>query len=86
MKNSQEAHEAIRPTDIRRLPCEKMFVNLRSILAFCTCDPFCHLEEFFHLLSAMLVGVLDDDSLKLYTLIWARTLSCQMEQAKLEQV
>ncbi|XP_051136021.1 uncharacterized protein LOC127254787 isoform X2 [Andrographis paniculata] len=55
VKNSQEAHEAIRPTDIRRLP-------------------------------SMLVGVLDDDSLRLYTLIWSRTMACQMEPAIIEQI
>lgn len=30
VKNAQEAHEAIRPTDIRRLPCKMMcasFIN-----------------------------------------------------------
>jgi len=37
-------------------------------------------------LSAMLAGVLDEESLKLYTLIWSRTVSCQMEPANLEKV
>ncbi|KAG6706212.1 hypothetical protein I3843_07G206400 [Carya illinoinensis] len=55
VKNAQEAHEAIRPTDIRRLP-------------------------------SMLVGVLDEDSMKLYTLIWSRTVACQMEPAIIEQM
>ncbi|KAL2532678.1 DNA topoisomerase [Abeliophyllum distichum] len=55
VKNAQEAHEAIRPTDIRRLP-------------------------------SRLVGVLDEDSLKLYTLIWSRTMACQMEPAIIEQI
>ncbi|GAB2286407.1 hypothetical protein Dimus_020817 [Dionaea muscipula] len=55
VKNAQEAHEAIRPTDIRRLP-------------------------------STLVGTLDEDSLKLYTLIWSRTMACQMESAKIEQI
>ncbi|XP_059460951.1 uncharacterized protein LOC132190087 isoform X2 [Corylus avellana] len=55
VKNAQEAHEAIRPTDIRRLP-------------------------------SMLVGVLDEDSLKLYTLIWSRTVACQMEPLTIEQM
>ncbi|XP_017698131.1 DNA topoisomerase 1 isoform X2 [Phoenix dactylifera] len=50
VKNAQEAHEAIRPTNIRRLP-------------------------------STLEGILDDDSLKLYTLIWTRTMACQMEPA-----
>ncbi|KAI4316196.1 hypothetical protein L6164_024199 [Bauhinia variegata] len=53
VKNAQEAHEAIRPTDIRRLP-------------------------------SMLAGRLDEDSLKLYTLIWSRTVACQMEPAIFE--
>lgn len=55
VKNAQEAHEAIRPTDIRRLPSK-------------------------------LVGVLDDDALKLYKLIWSRTMACQMEPATIEQI
>ncbi|KAK9065444.1 hypothetical protein SSX86_014843 [Deinandra increscens subsp. villosa] len=55
VKNAQEAHEAIRPTDIRRLP-------------------------------SMLSGILDEDSLKLYTLIWARAVSCQMEPMVTEQI
>ncbi|KAL7244394.1 hypothetical protein ACSBR1_016608 [Camellia fascicularis] len=55
VKNAQEAHEAIRPTDIRRLP-------------------------------SMLVGILDEDSSKLYALIWARTMACQMEQATIDQI
>ncbi|KAL3828359.1 hypothetical protein ACJIZ3_017161 [Penstemon smallii] len=55
VKNAQEAHEAIRPTDIRRLP-------------------------------STLVGVLDEDSMKLYTLIWSRTMACQMEPAIIEQI
>ncbi|KAH9617248.1 hypothetical protein KSS87_010770 [Heliosperma pusillum] len=55
VKNAQEAHEAIRPTDIRRFP-------------------------------SMLVGALEEDSLKLYTLIWARTMACQMESAKVDQI
>ncbi|KAL0305291.1 UNVERIFIED_CONTAM: DNA topoisomerase 1 [Sesamum angustifolium] len=55
VKNAQEAHEAIRPTDIRRLP-------------------------------SMLVGVLDEDSLKLYALIWSRSMACQMEPAIIEQI
>ncbi|XP_059662989.1 uncharacterized protein LOC132308787 isoform X2 [Cornus florida] len=55
VKNAQEAHEAIRPTDIRSLP-------------------------------SMLAGVLDADSLKLYALIWARTVACQMEPAIIDQL
>ncbi|XP_073272829.1 uncharacterized protein [Primulina huaijiensis] len=54
VKNAQEAHEAIRPTDIRRLPS--------------------------------MLGLLDEDSLKLYTLIWSRTMACQMEPAIIEQI
>ncbi|KAK3211114.1 hypothetical protein Dsin_015820 [Dipteronia sinensis] len=55
VKNAQEAHEAIRPTAIRRLP-------------------------------AMLSGLLDEDSLKLYTLIWSRAMACQMEPATIGQI
>lgn len=55
VKNAQEAHEAIRPTNIRRLP-------------------------------STLVGILDEDSLKLYTLIWSRTMASQMESATIDQV
>ncbi|KAL6865303.1 hypothetical protein ACP4OV_016454 [Aristida adscensionis] len=55
VKNAQEAHEAIRPTNIRRLP-------------------------------SSLVGILDDDSLKLYTLIWKRTMACQMEASRTEMI
>ncbi|KAH6774666.1 DNA topoisomerase [Perilla frutescens var. hirtella] len=55
VKNAQEAHEAIRPTDISRLP-------------------------------SSLARVLDEDSLKLYTLIWRRTMACQMEPAIIEQL
>ncbi|XP_072991034.1 uncharacterized protein [Typha latifolia] len=55
VKNAQEAHEAIRPTDIRRLP-------------------------------STLVGILDDDCLKLYTLIWTRTMACQMEPTRSDMI
>ncbi|KAH7688960.1 DNA topoisomerase protein [Dioscorea alata] len=55
VKNAQEAHEAIRPTNIRRLP-------------------------------SSLNGILDDDALKLYTLIWARTMACQMESLLIDTV
>ncbi len=54
-KNAQEAHEAIRPTNILRTP--------DSIAA--------HLSP---------------DQLKLYTLIWKRTVACQMESAILDKV
>ncbi|MEQ8651850.1 MAG: type I DNA topoisomerase [Kiloniellales bacterium] len=54
-KNAQEAHEAIRPTDLGRLP-------------------------------AKLQSVLNDDELKLYRLIWQRTLASQMASAVLDQV
>ncbi|KAF2313574.1 hypothetical protein GH714_011797 [Hevea brasiliensis] len=55
VKNAQEAHEAIRPTNIWMLP-------------------------------SMLVDVLDEDSLKLYTLIWSRTVACQMEPVTINQI
>jgi len=53
-KNAQEAHEAIRPTDLTRHP-----KNLAKRL--------------------------DADQMKLYELIWVRTLACQMESAELER-
>ena len=54
-KNAQEAHEAIRPTDLFRTPDD-----VRSYL--------------------------DDESAKLYDLIWKRTVASQMESARLDQV
>src|SRR6267378_3077906 len=54
-KNAQEAHEAIRPTDLTRKPAE-------------------------------VAGHLDRDQLRLYELIWKRTLASQMASALLEQV
>ena len=54
-KNAQEAHEAIRPTDMRRRP-----ENVAKYL--------------------------DGDQLKLYTLIWQRTMASQMASAVLDQV
>jgi len=53
-KNAQEAHEAIRPTDLTRLPR--------------------HVAKS-----------LEPDQVKLYELIWTRTLACQMESAELER-
>ena len=55
IKNAQEAHEAIRPTNITRTPVS-------------------------------LEGILEKDLLKLYDLIWKRTLASQMENAELELV
>ncbi|MDP3935290.1 MAG: type I DNA topoisomerase, partial [Candidatus Giovannonibacteria bacterium] len=52
-KGAQEAHEAVRPTDLSRLP-----------------------ES---------LGKLDAGQLKLYDLIWKRTLACQMQAAVLDQ-
>ena len=54
-KNAQEAHEAIRPTDLFRTP--------ESVARY-----------------------LDRDQLRLYELIWKRTVACQMESAVLDQV
>lgn len=54
-KNAQEAHEAIRPTSINRMP------NM--------------LQEY-----------LTQDQLKLYTLIWKRTLASQMADAIIDTV
>ncbi|WP_119459536.1 type I DNA topoisomerase [Rhodospirillaceae bacterium SYSU D60014] len=54
-KNAQEAHEAIRPTDLSRRP-----------------------ED--------VARVLDRDQLRLYELIWKRTVASQMASAVLDQV
>lgn len=54
-KNAQEAHEAIRPTSIKRTP-------------------------------DMLQNSLTSDQYKLYSLIWKRTLACQMTEAILDTV
>ncbi len=54
-KNAQEAHEAIRPTDMNRNP--------ESVARY-----------------------LDGEGLKLYTLIWQRTMASQMASAVLDQV
>lgn len=53
-KNAQEAHEAIRPTDLSRTP-------------------------------AMAAKYLDQEHLRLYELIWKRTIASQMESAQLER-
>ena len=55
VKNAQEAHEAIRPTDITMTPDS-------------------------------LAKYLSDDQLKLYDLIWRRTMASQMESAVIDQV
>ncbi|MEI8230848.1 MAG: type I DNA topoisomerase [Candidatus Peregrinibacteria bacterium] len=54
-KSAQEAHEAIRPSEISRTP-------------------------------QSLEDVLDHQQLKLYTLIWNRTVACQMATAELKRV
>lgn len=54
-KNAQEAHEAIRPTSIKRTP-------------------------------EMVKDALTSDQLKLYDLIWKRTLACQMADAIMDTV
>lgn len=54
-KNAQEAHEAIRPTSIKRTP-------------------------------EMVGSALTPDQLKLYQLIWKRTIACQMAEAVLNTV
>lgn len=54
-KNAQEAHEAIRPTDVSRTP--------ESVAKY-----------------------LSPEQLKLYTLIWQRTVACQMESALFDQL
>jgi len=52
VKNAQEAHEAIRPTDVNRSPD-----RVRSFLT--------------------------DDQFKIYSLIWQRTVACQMKPARM---
>ncbi len=54
-KNAQEAHEAIRPTDMNRRP-------------------------------EQVAKYLEGDQLRLYTLIWQRTMASQMASAVLDQV
>jgi DNA topoisomerase-1 len=54
-KNAQEAHEAIRPTDITLMP-------------------------------DLLSDKLDKDQLRLYDLIWKRTIACQMESVLVDMV
>lgn len=54
-KNAQEAHEAIRPTSIKRTP-------------------------------EMLQSALTTDQYKLYSLIWKRTVACQMADALMDTV
>ena len=54
-KNAQEAHEAIRPTDMMRSP-------------------------------GTLASTLSPEQVKLYSLIYKRTLACQMESARFDQV
>jgi DNA topoisomerase-1 len=54
VKNAQEAHEAIRPTDFRLAPQQ-------------------------------LAGVLDSDELRLYELIWKRTMASQMLDARVQK-
>ena len=51
VKNAQEAHEAIRPSDFRLAPSQ-------------------------------LEGVLDSDDLKIYELVWKRTMASQMVDAR----
>ncbi|WP_373235566.1 type I DNA topoisomerase [Cohaesibacter celericrescens] len=53
-KNAQEAHEAIRPTDVARHPKQ-------------------------------MAQYLDEEQLKLYTLIWRRTMASQMASAQMER-
>lgn len=53
-KNAQEAHEAIRPTDMRRTP-------------------------------EAMAKVISGDDLKVYELIWRRTVASQMAAAKIDQ-
>jgi DNA topoisomerase-1 len=54
VKNAQEAHEAIRPTDFRLAPQQ-------------------------------LAGILESDELRLYELIWKRTMASQMVDARVQR-
>jgi DNA topoisomerase I len=54
VKNAQEAHEAIRPTDFRLAPQQ-------------------------------LAGILDSDDLRLYELIWKRTMASQIVDARVQK-
>lgn len=54
-KNAQEAHEAIRPTEVSRVP-------------------------------SSLHDVLDEQQMKLYTLIWNRTMATQMAGAEIKRI
>jgi DNA topoisomerase-1 len=54
VKNAQEAHEAIRPTDFRLAPSQ-------------------------------LEGVLDADDLRIYELVWKRTMASQMLDARVQR-
>ncbi|MCB1423701.1 MAG: type I DNA topoisomerase [Nitratireductor sp.] len=53
-KNAQEAHEAIRPTDVSRTPKD-------------------------------MAGFLNDEQMKLYELVWRRTIASQMASAEIER-
>ena len=53
-KNAQEAHEAIRPTDVSRTPKD-------------------------------MSGFLNDEQMKLYELVWRRTIASQMASAEIER-
>uniref|UniRef100_A0A0E0LAF6 DNA topoisomerase n=1 Tax=Oryza punctata TaxID=4537 RepID=A0A0E0LAF6_ORYPU len=100
VKNAQEAHEAIRPTSIRRLPCNEIYLYFfANYCVLSIIDAALHLATSFgfrrfniYLLpggahnGASLVGALDDDSLKLYTLIWKRTMACQMEASRTDMI
>lgn len=62
-------------------------------LLFTICFKLIFCERFFNFSNycgiwfvAMLRGILDEDSLKLYTLIWCRTVACQMKPEISKQV
>ena len=54
-RNAQEAHEAVRPTSVKRTP-------------------------------SRVATALDRDQLRLYTMIWQRTMATQMAEARFDQV
>jgi hypothetical protein len=51
VKNAQEAHEAIRPTSIRRLPCNEIYLHFfTNYCVLLITDAALHLATSFHYL------------------------------------
>lgn len=68
VKNAQEAHEAIRPTDIRRLPCEGFFYF--SLLVLESTKQ----QALYHYLVLVLCNAADSWSVCLLLLKWWRNI------------